>query len=246
MESVLSSLGKCIYNTNDHHGYIIQWNLISPLCKKWSRNRDADITRVNEMILYHTKGGYIPRIIHLAEIKDEGIVCYDGNHRREVFNKCSVEDDITCIVDIMFDTSQNEVYKAFNNINKCVQVPAIYIVEETQNTNTIKASIIELVKDYEVNYKQLLSSSSRCHAPNFNRDMLTENIYNIYKSFSNELTIDKIKIILKRLNNEYANGNMCRPHSSYKKNIIDKCKKYNMWLFIEKSIPNVHVEKLLE
>lgn len=67
----------------------------------------------------------------------------------------------------------------------------------------------------------------------------------VYKAFSNEVTIDKIKVLLERLNNEYSLGNMCRPHTCYKSNVIDKCKKYNMWLFIEKTIPAVHIEQLL-
>ena len=133
--------------------------------------------RVNEMVEHYHKGGYIPRIIHLAEIKDEGIVCYDGNHRKEVFNKCN-DDGVMCVVDMMFDATHNDVYKAFNNINKSVQLPAIYI-EEGGDDNNVKAEIVKLVREYETKYKPFLSTSSRCHAPQFNRDTFTDNIYNL-------------------------------------------------------------------
>jgi hypothetical protein len=243
MEAIFDSLGKTIYSINGHKGYMIQWKLIAPFCKKWSRNRDPDMERVLEMVEHHNKGGYIPRMIHLAVITDEGVVCYDGNHRKEVFNTCN-DEAVMCVVDIMFDASQNSVYKAFNNINKSVQLPAIYI-EESNDENDVKAQIVKLVREYETKYKPFLSTSARCHAPHFNRDMLTDNIYSIYKSFCNAVSIEQIGKLLIRLNVEYAHGRMCRPHSLYKQSLLDKCKKHNIWLFIEKTIPFEHVERLL-
>jgi hypothetical protein len=115
-----------------------------------------------------------------------------------------------CVVDIMFDASQNSVYKAFNNINKSVQLPAIYI-EESNDENDVKAQIVKLVREYETKYKPFLSTSARCHAPHFNRDTLTDNIYSIYKSFCNAVSIEQIGKLLIRLNAEYAHGRMCRP-----------------------------------
>lgn len=241
MEHVFNSLGKPIYNFNGHKGFMIQWKLISPLCKKWSRNRDADMERVREMIEFHNKGGYIPRIIHLAELKEEGMVCFDGNHRKEVFNACE-EDDVMCIVDVMFNATQSDVYKAFNNINKAIQLPAIYI--EESNDDSVKQEIIQLVKEYETKYKQFVSTSDRCHAPHFNRDSLVDNIYQIYTSFNKLVSVKQIGKLLERLNAEYAKGSMCRPHTKYRPALIDKCKKYNLWLFMDKTIPFEPLEKL--
>lgn len=243
MEAIFDSLGQSIYNFNGHKGYMIQWKMIAPFCKKWSRNRDPDIERVNEMVEYYHKGGYIPRMIHLAELKDEGMVCYDGNHRKEVFNMCN-DEAVMCVVDVMFGANQNDVYKAFNNINKSVQLPAIYI-EESSGENDVKAEIVKLVKEYETKYKPFLSTSARCHAPHFNRDAFTDNIYNIYTSLGKVVSIEQIGKLLDMLNNEYAQGRMCRPHSVYKQSILDKCKKHNMWLFIERTIPFEHIETLL-
>jgi hypothetical protein len=243
MEAIFDSLGKSIYNINGHKGYIIQWKLISPFCKKWSRNRDPDMERVNEMVEYHRKGGYIPRMIHLAEVKNEGVICYDGNHRKEVFNTCH-DETVMCVVDVMFDATQNDVYKAFNNINKSVQIPAIYI--EESNDDNVKVEIVKLVRQYENKYKSFLSTSSRCHAPHFNRDTFTDNIYSIYKSFNNTVDVEQIGNLLDKLNKEYSQGSLCRPHSVYKQHVLDKCKKQNLWLFIEKTIPFEHVEKMLQ
>lgn len=244
MEPIFNSLGQKIYATNNHIGYLIQWKLIAPFCKKWSRNRDADPERIKEMIAHHQKGGYIPRMIHLAELLDEGIVCYDGNHRKEVFNSCN-DESIMCVVDIIFETTQKEIYKAFNNINKSVQLPAIYI-EEEHNDNHVKDEILALVKHYELMYKALLSPSARCHAPHFNRDVFTDNIYNIWKSLGCVVGVGTIGAVLDKLNEEYANGRLCRPHSMYKLSVLEKCKKNKMWLFIERTIPIEHIEHVMK
>jgi hypothetical protein len=233
-----------VYNFNGHKGYMLKWKLIAPLCKKWSRNRDPDMERVTEMHDHQTKNGYIPKMIHLAEIKEEGVVCYDGNHRREVFNMCN-DDELVCIVDVMFDTTQNEVYKAFNNINKSVQLPAIY-VEEHNEDNSVKIEILKLVKKFETKYKVFVSASARCHAPNFNRDALTDNIYEIYKSLRQTVSIDQIGKLLSKLNVEYSRERLCRPHSLYKPSVIEKCKAQNLWLFVERTIPFDHVEKVMK
>lgn len=250
MEAIFDSLGHPIYITNGHKGYIIKWKLIVPICKKWSQNRDPDMSRVDEMIEYYKKGGYILSMIHLAEIKGEGIVCYDGNHRRELFDKCC-DDFTTCIVDVMFNTTQNEIYKAFNNINKSVQLPAIY-TEEGKDDIKVKDEILQLVRHYETKYKAFLSTSARCHAPNFNRDTLTDNIYNIYKSFNSIVSVEEIGRLLEQLNFEYSQGRICHPHSYYDvlppktSLLLEKCRKYNFWLFMEKTIPFEHVKKLAD
>jgi len=80
MKDIFASLGKQIYDNDNHQGYLVKWNMIAPLCKKWSHNRDCDNERVDEIFKFHNNGGYIPRMIHLAEIESEGLICYDGNH----------------------------------------------------------------------------------------------------------------------------------------------------------------------
>jgi hypothetical protein len=245
MEHVIATLGKHIYSYNDHHGYTVRWDLIGPLCKKWSRNRDSDSTRVQEMLEHFHKGGYIPLHFHLAEVQGEGLVCYDGNHRREVLNTLNAEEqkNVICIVDIMFDASQNDVYKAFSNLNKSVQVPAIYVEKEVQFS--VRDEIVDLVKSYESKYRPMLSTSSRCHVPHFNRDMFTDNIFIIYTHFNGLLSVSKIATILEQLNAEYAQGRLCNAHTTYRPNVIEKCKTHNLWLFLNRSIPVEHVQKLL-
>lgn len=243
MDNLFSKIGTLIYVKNNHYGYIVTWSLVSNLCKKWSRNRDTDFCRVEEMVNFFNQGGYIPAIIHLAWIKEEGLVCYDGNHRREVFNRVK-DKNVICIVDVISNVMQKDVYMEFENINKSVQVPSIYIEDDYRSDIQLQDSILEFVRLYEQKYKPFLSTSQRPRSPNFNRDLLIDNIYHIYKSFHGEVDIERIFNLLERLNYFYSQELICRQHDSFPSKVIEKCKKHNFWLFIEKNIPFEHVYRL--
>lgn len=245
MEAVIQSFGTELYRDRTHTGYKVLVKHMIPLWKKWSKNRDPDMERVEEMV---TSGAYIPKFIHLAELDGEGLVCYDGNHRREVLKQMetggvagSVAGGASCIIDVMFNATQDDVYEAFMNINKGVEVPEIYMGD----MNNIKDEVISLVKKYESRYKSFVSVSSKCHAPHFNRDVFTENISKIYTYLNGQRTIQEIGLLLEQLNKEYSNGNICKPHTSYKPGAIEKCKKYGLWLFLEREVSPDHVERVM-
>lgn len=240
MQSLLDKLGTNIYVNGNHYGYKINWSLISPICNKWSRNRDCDENRVKDMLEYHKKGGYIPWLLHLADIKQEGLVCYDGNHRRELLN--ILQNDQECIIDVLFNTTTKEVYTCFDSINQSVQVPALYF---ESNESDIKHDIVNLVRKYEHKYPNCISTSSRCHAPHFNRDSFSDAIYNLYSNYNGKISIEKIEEALDKLNTYYSNGLMCKPHTEYKTHIIEKCKKTGLWLFINRTLQPEHLERLL-
>jgi len=287
MENIIRCIGTEIYQEGGHKGFLIQWSLISPLCKKWCYNRDPDMERVKEIYQLQNEGHYIPKIIHLAECEgaiDGGteLVCYDGNHRREAWNMCSNK-EFLCVVDIMFQTNHDNIYKAFVVINKAVQVPDIYmsIPEECKNTTQqqqqyVKNDILELVKMYEHKYKAFVSTSARYHSPNFNRDALIDNLFHIYQSVHEyetrqvvevanvaavvagenvfmqppippplPFTVVDLQKLLSMLNEEYKNQTLGNSHSKYKDTVLEKCRKHNMYLFLERTIPIEHVYLVL-
>lgn len=235
MQSIIDSFGTRLYEEGNHVGYKVHVKHMIPLWKKWSKNRDPDMERVNEIL---ESRAYIPKFIHLAELDGEGLVCYDGNHRRVVLEKH--EDPGSCIVDVMFGASTDDVYQAFVNINRGVEVPEIYI----EDTDNIKDEITELVKSYETKYKSFVSTSSRCRAPHFNRDTFVENITKVYKHLQGRKTIHEIGELLEKLNHEYSRGHICKSHDTYKPPVIDKCKKHGLWLFLEREISPEHVERV--
>src|SRR5210317_238422 len=240
MENVFKSFATEIYRCGSHVGYHVKFKHVAPLCKKWSRNRLPDEERIQEMCDYYKSGGYIPRIIHIAELKDEGLVCYDGNHRREVLNRVQALDAV-CIVDVIFNATNDDVYQSFLNVNKAVDVPEIFLEESSD----IKDEVLKLVKKYETKYKSFISKSSKCRSPNFNRDLFTDNVTKIYKYLDGTKSIQEIEELLEKLNREYANNKLCKQHSNYKQHIIEKCKNHNLWLFLEREIPCEHVERIV-
>lgn len=245
MEQVIESLGKKLYvqgHPNTHHGYYVNWKLISPLCKVWSRNRLPDRNRVEEMLSFYKEGGYIPPVIHLAEIQGEGLVCYDGNHRREVLNLCG--EDAMCIIDVMFDAKQCDVFMAFDNLNKSIEVPSIY-TSPKEDAVYVQKKLTDLVKKYEIKYPKFLSPAKRFHAPNFNRDVLVNDLSEIYERFDGKIDIDELESKLELLNSEYSKENMCKPHSQYPEKTVKKCRESNFWLFIDRKIPFEHLEKIV-
>ena len=244
MEAIISRIGQLIIDNNRHKLYRIPWPVVEPLIKKWSRNRDPDVSRVHEMAEHVKSGGYLPPLIHVAEIPGEGLVCYDGNHRRECFKLVSPSTDV--LLDIMFSATQKEVYEAFDNLNKCVQVPAIYMEEHNENIHDVREQILEIVKQLEKKYKNYMSTSVRCRAPHFNRDRLTDNLYNIWTHFNGHITIKQIKDALTELNHLYSKEQLCRPHSTYGVHVIKKCSEKDLWLFIDKDIPVEHIRSVLK
>lgn len=218
-----------LLHNNKHRTYVCRWLVISPLIKRWSKNRECDQKRVQELLEYHKKGGYIPKLIHIANLK-EGLICYDGNHRREMFDLLE-DKNFNVIVDVIFDAKEKDVYTSFENINKSVQLPSIYLGSNI--ATDIQDQIKELVRKYELRYPKLLSPSSRCAKPNFNRDSFTENIFDVYKYFEEEISIEDISTLFQKLNVSYSKGMYCKDHSLIKSTILDKCRKYGLWLFIE-------------
>jgi hypothetical protein len=114
-----------------------------------------------------------------------------------------------------------------DNINKFVQLPALYLDQSIE----IKDQIITLVKKYEKEYKTFLSTSSICQRPNFNRDCFASNIDEIYKYFDNKISIDEITTLLIKLNDNYSKADHPKANLKLKKNA-----KYNFWLFLDERI----------
>ena len=66
MQSIIESFGTQLYEEGNHVGYKVHVKHMIPLWKKWSRNRDPDMERVNEIL---ESRAYIPKFIHLAELE---------------------------------------------------------------------------------------------------------------------------------------------------------------------------------
>ena len=101
------------------------------------------------------------------------------------------------------------------------------------------------MKGWTVKYKAFISTSARPNRPQFNRDVLTQEITTLWKEFN--CPIEKLLKAIETLNDEYGHENFRFDHSKIKSpKILEKCKKGGLWLFaIHTSLVKKDIETLL-
>lgn len=214
-----------------HKVYVGIWNKISKCVKKWSRNRDVNEGRVDEIVKLYESGGLYPLpFIYLAVLKDEGIVCYDGNHRRTALDKV-LDMDIECAVDIMFDCQQSDIELMFRLINENIEVPESCFEPIDKEKQIIEQQIKDLVARYVGKYRSLVSNSTKCYSPSFHPELLESDIRKIYNDYNKELSIINIGIILDKMNEAYGKRKYIQ-HTGKSDAQIGKCRKAGLWLFL--------------
>jgi hypothetical protein len=211
-----------VCDSNDHTIYAIPAKVLLQMSqdgdiKLWSHNRPPDEDRVTEIREYHKKTKHVKGMIQMAYIIGEGFVCYESNHRR-----CALIPEIQFVfVDVLWDVTQERVVEEFLAINQAVSVPSIYT--EVDVDATVRNKIEEFVKGFCVRYKAFVSTSPNPHSPQFNRDNLKDNIYDLWKGL--KCNVDDVLCAIERLNKEYENS----PVKSER--ILKKCKDGGLWLF---------------
>lgn len=164
---ILKKTGKLMYDIDGHQGYLVSVSTMNTIVKQWTKNRQLDNHRVNELVQHLKQNGWVDLMIYAAEIPIEGLVCYDGNHRREAYRMVSpLLDKNQVIIDVL--KNPKEIYMCFNNINKSVPLAQIDLLMD-KDSMKIKDELNELVREYEKTYPHFVSSSARCNTPHFNR-----------------------------------------------------------------------------
>jgi uncharacterized protein (DUF1015 family) len=206
--------------------------------KNWKRNRAPDIQRIEEIKNYYILNDrhLVDGMISVWNNNDEYFI-YDGLHR---FEACKLIENEMWFIVCHFETNkESDIIQHFQNINKSVNVPYIYL---ENNPNELKKMISENVaKELCFQYPSFVSSSRKPFTYNFNRDNLIE--------FISELTIDfqindcdkKILSCLNELNliskQKYVNK-LCTPK---------KCHTHNFYLFLlESSEIKKYIENKLQ
>lgn len=195
--------------------------------RSWDKNREVDNARVNEIAKSIVATKRVVGIIYLAELN--GVLsCFDGNHRRLALRKADAKIE-NVLVMIMWDACLEDVVAEFNNINLAVSVSSIHL--ECGITDADKIAI----RDYAtkmVNKYPLMVGAARCIRPNFNRDLLEEDIVALIEE-NEDLSVYDVQMILNLLNKQYASGKVWGTTCPLKPEIAAKCRKYGLWLFCE-------------
>ena len=224
-------------------------NIIDFNICKWEYNRPPDYIRVSDIGEFIHKGGPIDWIIYCTYISKIGeiskIEIYDGMHRisaiKDYINiyeltqntRCTLRDQ-SILISIRINPTLGETIDAFQNINRCVSIPDLYIDNSSiiEGFNTKKNIIEEIIQDYTNKFKPHFKSSIRAVIPNINRDIfinIIDKIYDFYKiKYKNQLE-NILNMANLHIQNDISN-------IKYTENALNKCKKTGCYLFIIKHI----------
>lgn len=216
--------------------YRLNYSIIEPYVKNWSKNRIQCDLRIQEMINNYYIDNHLDFHLHLAFLQDEKMVCYDGNHRMQVLNQLLKEgiDNIINIT-VMWECSNEDIYKDFKNLNKQSIVPNMYI-ENAKYTDKFKKDVDNIVEKYKNKYNTYkhFKPSNNPKPPHIQTDLFKNIITRLYDDIPdiNKKSLETVEELLKKYNlylKEKANDFI-----DPKKKIFDKCYDSDLWLFIKK------------
>ena len=212
--------------------------------KNWIKNRCPDESRIIDIIEDFTKRNLVcmPGIICIwNDTLNDKYYIYDGAHRYyasiDRFRNFGI--DMKCIVRLVKTIDENEIVVDFQNINKSISVPFLYLEDTYEEGFNNKKEVCENVVNYLcVKYKPFTSPSRKCRQSNFNRDNLIELIRSLEINWKQHglksIIINKIETLV-RYSKEYViNNNIKYPK---------KCADHNFFLFY---LGNDFIKKQIE
>ena len=201
----------------------------------WKKNRPEDPIRVDEIKNFLIQYNYVPGIIKIWKFNNQYFI-YDGLHRFKAAEELFKERNINLIVLFSIFETNNEslIESEFMNINKSVSVPNLYF----DSNQELKLIIQDVVKNFSITNRLFSSSSQNPRKPNFNRDIFSNTLYNIFKNYQQPINTIIINEMLEECNYNIKTlyDNESEKYSSLtmtiNQSVLDKCKKNNMFLFI--------------
>jgi len=232
------------YKENHFLGSCKIGDLINFNWGRWEYNRPFDEIRVDEIFEYINRGNSIDWMLYCIYISKTDcaskIELYDGLHRLTALKKyiqlyelskkedCPLKNQII-LISIRINPSLGETIDAFQNINRSISVPDLYI----DQSNTVKRMIIEhTINIWTKKYKPHFKSSSKTTIPNINRDSFINIISDIYDHYNiqseqslNDLLNKTNALILEKISDYLIS-----------ERALSKCQKTGCYLFIIKNI----------
>lgn len=242
--------GKIICKYNDHTLlYGVTWNQIidsNIIIENWKFNRPPDFIRIPQIANHIRHSDYIDGIIYLVKtdtIEDTDssgnkitktiYECYDGIHRIEALRYLQKSQNVNHKV-VFHITNENDdiiIKSKFEKLNKCIPVPELYS-NASKQLDLIK-KVEEIAKHFVTIYSKHFSPNRKTNVPNENRDLFIDKLSTFITSY--RLSALSVEYIISTL--ERYNTIMKENVSFYKltKKQLDKCKKYNCYMFISKN-----------
>lgn len=222
--------GKFVLKQGAHYVYVTDSKTLCTQSKMWSKNRPCDELRVDEIKNYIQENGYVDGVIYLANIEGEGLVCYDGNHRRTALSILSKSYKV--LINVLENPDPTELCEKFVSLNKCVPVTELFL-NQTDDNDNLKENILNATKHFCEIWKDHRKTSPNPNRPNFNRDMLQDLIHKIISDENRECNFTP-DFIIKTVNcyNESIKNNLSSIKCSEK--MLSKCMKSGCFLFVKK------------
>jgi hypothetical protein len=214
-----------ILNTNDYYIPMEKYNELN--VSQWKHNRPADMKRVDEIHNWMKQFNRMDGVINLACVSGYGLVCFDGNHRRLALKGL----DITVKVNIVWDATDEIVTHEFRRINQSISVPDLYIEE---NDAIVIANVQNAVSEFIKRFDIQQSTAKNPQRPNFNRDNLTNQLFNLQKE--RNISIADLMTRNYSLNDALAIGDK----TNLNEKIIKKCSEGGLWLFARSKTINLN------
>lgn len=185
---------------------------------QWKYNRPPNLERIPEIHSWMKQFNRMDGVLSLAYIPGDGLVCFEGNHRRLALEGL----EIPVLVDILWDATHEIVTHEFKRLNKSICVPEIYLVE---SETSLRGEIEKSVSDFRKKFSKMESNSGRPQRPNYNRDKFTDEIMRLHKELN--ITIPELMTKIYNANEIYKT----KDRSKLNEKITSKCENSGLWLF---------------
>jgi hypothetical protein len=214
--------------------------------ENWKHNRPPDEVRVAEIKEFiHKRGNDIlqPFYIHYNSKKDVYEVL-DGIHRYSSMKGAEEHIfDKTVFVHLFIDYSCGSLVDIFENLNKTVPVPELYIGQPQADT-TKKDIIEEVSEQWKKQYKSHFTNSKTSYQiPNIIRDSFINILSELYTSYT---VRNKTKLLelLERANSNIkdyvlAGVSLRTIPIKFTANQLKKCSETGCYLFLYRDIGNI-------
>lgn len=236
-ENLFNFIDSIILSNNTEYLCIVDNSKLEPYTETWKYNRTLNVQKIKDIINSYENKDIIDSILYFFYNKENNkYICFDGNHRKEALNILANRGKkIKVLCYIYNNLSEQDVITKFKIINESTPIPTIYyelINNTNSNVNEIiimnKKEIIErCLHEYSKKYHKFYSTSSKPKRPNFNDTLFCD--------LCNELeNINKIKNSFELMEelNALNNFNKNRLTKKLSIKILEKCKKYDFYLFI--------------
>ena len=245
---------EILHKYNENH-YIVKIQITDFLnsnIKNWKYNRPPDLIRCVDIskYIYLSKKPIDSMFYLFFNNINDSFEIIDGIHRYTALKYIKQENSKTIdfitpgdlgnnndaswlyqqfiILNIRFNSLEEELIGAFKNLNKSNPVPELYFRDEVKERKEV---IENIVKIWQTKYKPHFSSSIKPNIPNINRDRFIDLLDKLYDKYDIKLETQYVLEDALENMNQYIKNNTPKKLSEL---IIKKCNETGCYLFLFK------------